>query len=140
MTFISKNSNTSCTSKYDISNDSNIQILNISSNVENFMIFNIYNEKNQKEDQEYTIERKLIFLNIFEKAIICEDFNAHHSWWNSKTQNSIRANALITWINRFNCELINISDKMTYTSHSEISQSMLDLTFATKKITNNIVD
>ena len=43
------------------------------------MIFNIYNEKNQKEDQEYTIERKLIFLNIFEKAIICEDFNAHHS-------------------------------------------------------------
>ena len=43
------------------------------------MIFNIYNEKNQEEDQKYTIERKLIVLDIFEKAIICEDFNTHHS-------------------------------------------------------------
>ena len=43
------------------------------------MILNIYNEKNQKEDQKYTMERKLIFLSIFEKAIICEDFNIHHS-------------------------------------------------------------
>ena len=43
------------------------------------MIFNIYNKKNQEEDQKYTIERKLIFLDIFEKAIICENFNAHYS-------------------------------------------------------------
>ena len=79
MTFISKNSNINCTSRYVISNYSNIQILDILSNVENFMILNIYNEKNQEEDQEYTIERKLIFLDISKKAIICEDFNAHHS-------------------------------------------------------------
>ena len=43
------------------------------------MIFNIYNEKNQEENQKYTIEQKLIFLDIFEKAIICENFNVHHS-------------------------------------------------------------
>ena len=29
---------------------------------------------------------------------------------------------------------------MTYTSHSEISQSMLDLVFATFKIAENIID
>ena len=79
MTFISKNSNRNCTSRYDISNDSDIQMLDISSNVENFIIFNIYNEKKQKEDQKYTIERKLILLDILEKAIICEDFNPHYS-------------------------------------------------------------
>ena len=42
------------------------------------MIFNVYNKKNQEEDQKHTIERELIFLDILEKAIICEDFNAHH--------------------------------------------------------------
>ena len=78
MTFISKNLKINCTARYDISNDSNIQMLNISLAINNFMIVNIYNEKNQKEDQKYTIERKLFFLKIFKKAIICKDFNAHH--------------------------------------------------------------
>ena len=71
---------------------------------------------------------------------MCGDFNAYHSWWNSKIHNSIRANALISWINRFIYELINISDKMTYTSHSGISQLVLDSTFATSNIAENIVD
>ena len=110
-------------------------MLDISSNVENFMIFNIYDEKNQEKNQKYTIERKLILLDIFEKAIIYEGFNAHHSWWNSKIQNSVRANALISWKSRFNCELINILNEMTY-----ISQSVFNLTFATLKIAENIFD
>ena len=49
MTFISKNANLNCISRYDISNDSDIQILRILSNIENFIIFNIYNEKSQDE-------------------------------------------------------------------------------------------
>ena len=115
-------------------------MLNISSNVEDFMIFNIYNEKSQDENQKYTVERTLTLIDILEKAIICEDFNAHHSWWKSKIQNSIRANELILWVNRFNCEWINILGKMTYTSHWEISQSVLGLTLATLKIAENIVN
>ena len=78
-TFVSKSANLNCTSRYNISNDSDIQVLNILSNIENFMIFNIYNEKCQNENQEYTIERKLTSIDISEKAIICGDFNAHHS-------------------------------------------------------------
>ena len=77
--FALKNANLNCTSKYNISNDSNIQMLNISSNVENFMIFNTYNEKAQDENQKYTVKRKLTTIDISEKAIICEDFNSHHS-------------------------------------------------------------
>ena len=140
MTFVSKNTNLNCTSRYNISNNSDIQVLDISSNTKDFLILNIYNEKSQEKNQKYTIERKLTSIDILEKAIICGDFNAHHSWWNSNIQNSIRSDALISWINKFNCELINISDEMTYTSHSGISQSVLDLTFATAKIAENIVD
>ena len=50
MTFISKNLTIKCIFKYDILNDSNIQMPIILSNVENIIVFNIYNEKNQKED------------------------------------------------------------------------------------------
>ena len=140
ITFVSKNAKLNCTSRYDISNDSNIQMLNILSNVENFIIFNVYKEKSQNENSNYTVERKLTSIDISKKAIICEDSNVHHSWWNSKIQNSIRANELISWINRFNCELINSSNEMTYTSHLDISQSVLDLTFANSKMTENIVN
>ena len=103
------------------------------------MIFNIYNEKFQDEDQKYPVEQKLTTMDISEKANLCEDFNAHHDNIR-KYQNSICAIELISWINRFNCKLINISNKMTYKSHLGISQSVLDSTFATSKIAENIVD
>ena len=51
MTFISKKANLKSISRYDISNDSNIQMLNILSNIENFTIFNIYNEKSAKQHE-----------------------------------------------------------------------------------------
>ena len=47
---------------------------------------------------------------------------------------------MVSWINRFNCELINSPDKMTDTSHLGISQSVLDLTFAPFHMAENIVD
>ena len=53
-------------------------MLDILSNVENFIIFNVYDEKSQDENQDYTVERKLTSIDIPEKAIICGDFNAHH--------------------------------------------------------------
>ena len=140
ITFGSKNAKLNCTPRYHISNDSDIQVLDISSNVENFIIFNVYNEKSHDKNQNYTVEQKLTSIDISEKAIICEDFNAHHSWWDSKIQNSIRASELISWVNRFNCKLINSSNEMTYTSHLDISQSVLDLTFADLKMAENIVD
>ena len=47
MTFVSKNAKLNCISKYDISKDSIIQMLNILSNI----------EKSQDENQNYTVER-----------------------------------------------------------------------------------
>ena len=45
-----------------------------------------------------------------------------------------------SWINRSNCELIKISNKMTYISHLDISQFVLDLIFTTLNFAENIVD
>ena len=53
-------------------------MLNILSNVQNFIMFKIYNEKSQDEDPKYTVEQNLKTIDISEKAIICENFNAHY--------------------------------------------------------------
>ncbi len=140
VTFVSKKFIFFVTSRSNLCLNTNIQILNISkTNIENFTVFNVYNKKSQKSSSEkYTIERKLTTINLTKNSIICEDFNAHHQRWNSRITSSVRANALIDWLNKFNCELINISNKYTFTD--ENSNSVIDLTFATidlaSKITN----
>ena len=53
-------------------------MLNILSNLENCMIFKIYNQKSQDKDKKVTVERKLTTIDISEKAIICKDFNTHY--------------------------------------------------------------
>ena len=58
ITFVSKNAKLNCNSRCNISNDSNIHMLNISSNVKNIINLNIYNENFQDENQKYTVERK----------------------------------------------------------------------------------
>ena len=140
ITFVSKSFQYSVTSRSDLCSDTNIQILNISgTNIENFSILNVYNEKCQKTNSnEYTIERKLITIELSQNSIICDDFNAHHRWWNSRIESSIKANSLIEWLNKFNCELINISDEYTFTR--ETSNSVIDLTFATSTLASKIIN
>jgi hypothetical protein len=140
MTFVSKIFKFSVTSRSNLCSDTNIQILNISkTNIENLIILNVYNEKCQKSNSdEYTIERKLETIDLTKNSIICEDFNAHHQWWNSKITSSIRANVLIEWLNKFNCELINISDEFTFTR--ENSNSVIDLIFATLDLASKITN
>ena len=114
--FVSKKCEFVVTSRSDLMSDTDIQILNISNiDLENLTIINVYNEKNQKTDSnEYTIERSLSSINLTENSIICEDFNAHHQWWNSKINSEIRSKVLIEWLSKFKCELINTSDEITF--------------------------
>lgn len=138
LSFVSKKLEFSITPRPDISSDSDIQVLNISgTNIDNFTILNVYNEKCLKENSnEYTIERELINIELTQNSIICGDFNAHHSWWNSKINNSIRSNALIAWLQKFKCELINTPDEFTFRRGN--SKSIIDLTFITPNLINSI--
>ncbi len=128
----------SITPRSNLCSNTNIQILNISeTNIQNFIVLNIYNEKSQKSNSnDYTIERKLQTIDLTRNSIICDDFNAHHQWRNSRITSSIRANVLIEWLDKFNCELINISNEYTFTR--ENSNSVIDLTFATVELASKI--
>ena len=59
MTFVLKKSTLKITFKLDITNNSNIQILHITNiDIENCMIYNIFNKKNQlsSTSNEYTVD------------------------------------------------------------------------------------
>ena len=81
----------------DLCKDSNIIILDIlNSEIPDFQIMNIYNEKSLKENyNDWTLNRILPYIKPQKYLIICGDFNAHHSWWNLDVSNSIRANELV---------------------------------------------
>ncbi len=85
------------TLRLDISMNSDLQAITISINKssETVLLLNIYNEKSQEEDSDiWIVERKLKDIQLFSKSIICNDFNAHHTWWNSEVEHSIRATVL----------------------------------------------
>ena len=81
MIFVSKKSTLKITFKSDISNNSDFQILHITDiDIDDCMIINIYNEKNQfSTSNKYTIERILKKIELSTNLIICDDFNAYHA-------------------------------------------------------------
>jgi hypothetical protein len=83
----------------DLIADSDIIIIDVSdSNIETFQIINLYNEKSLDPDSDstnYTVKRNLHNIQILKETLICEDFNAHHSWWNSSITNPVRSDSLI---------------------------------------------
>jgi len=81
-----------------------------------------------------TLDRCLIAIQLPSRAVICEDFNAHHAWWNFTVKNLIRSIFLINWLKIQNCELLNTPDQNTYTHHSKNSTSVIDLTFVTPSL------
>ena len=145
MAFVTKRNTAdmTVTPRPDICHDSDIQVLDISTNdLPNLLIFNVYNGKQiGSEDHEYTVERKLSTIELPARAIICGDFNAHHSWWNSRVNNPVRADALVQWLKQQNCELINTPDESTYQQYcTNGASSVLDLTFATQATAEIVTD
>ena len=135
MIFINKNrQNFVYTLRLNIFINLNLQTITIfiNNSLETVLLFNIYNEKLQEEDSDmWTVKRKLKDIQLFSKFIVCEDFNAHHAWWNSEVENSVRATVLTQWLEIQDCELLNTFDEFTYTHYSENSSSVINLTFTT---------
>jgi exonuclease III len=137
--FARKNTPYNYIARPDISNNSDILILQVSGlGISPFQLINIYNEKGLGENQEWTIKRSLQTLKPEKRSIICGDFNAHHSWWNSRISNPIRCLELIPWLERFNFELKNIEDLATFHRSNTENTSVIDLTFATTAIESEI--
>ena len=145
MAFITKRNTVdmTVTPRPEICQDSDVQVLDISINdLPNLLIFNVYNEKQiGSENHKYTVERKLSTVELPARAIICGDFNAHHSWWNSRVNNPVKADALVQWLKQQKCELINTPDESTYQKYcTNGASSVLDLTFATQATAEIVTD
>ena len=137
--FVTKcNSKLQCTPRTDRINDSDLQIIEITiDEVRKVQIFNLYNEKSLNDRETYTIDRLLVkYQPISTDQFICGDFNAHHSWWNSKIQHAIRSESLVKWLKLNKCSLINTHDLYTFFIHSGKSSFIIDLRFANSKIEN----
>ncbi len=81
----------------DLCKDNNIIILDIlNSEIPDFQIMNIYNEKSLRENcNDWILNRILPHIKPQKHLIIYGDFNAHHSQQNLNVSNSIKANELI---------------------------------------------
>ena len=142
--FVTKcNPKLQCTPRTDLIDDSDMQIIEITiDEVRKVQIINIYNEKSQNDRETYTTDRLLIKYQptSTDQFVICGDFNAHHNWWNSKTQHAIRSENLVKWLKINKCNLINTPDLCTFYAYSGSSSSVIDLTFANSKIENAITN
>ena len=138
--FARKLSNYKFCHRTDLTSDSDIIIIDVSgSNIKTFQIINIYNEKNlnTESDISYTAERSLQYIDLTMKTLVTEDFNAHHSWWNSSITSSKNTNSLISWLKSNNFELVNESDIQTC---SRSNNSVINLAFITKKLYSQVSD
>jgi len=74
--------------KSDLYSDTDMLIIDINdslnSNTEVIQLINVYNEKSLSENNnEWTVKRSLQNIIPAKNTIVCGDFNAHYSWWNS---------------------------------------------------------
>ena len=110
--------------------------------IQPFYIINIYNELNNSinnnNNKERTIERALIPLKLDKPALIGGDFNAYHYLWNSSIIHPIRASNLVKWIKKENLDILNNLDISTFSRLNTRSKSIIDLTLATKYLSNRL--
>jgi hypothetical protein len=139
--FARKDTKYSYTARPDIINDPDLLILTISGRgVAPFQLINIYNEEGLGTNKDWTVKRSLQDIQPDLRTIICGDFNAHHSWWNSTISSPIRCQELIPWLERYNFELKNGIDIATChpPNANEDTISIIDLILATKAIEADI--
>ncbi len=134
----------------DICKDTDIIALEIYGQLERFLLFNIYNEKQLDENSgtqrnsRTTISRAILELEIdlpFPFVLI-GDYNLHHTRQNALARNpSKEAEELVDWLDKNNCQLLN-SDKQegTFYRSNIRGKSIIDLAFYLGNFQENTQD
>ena len=95
------------------------------------LIYNIYNQKDMGGN--HTLEwlfPSQMMMTLPHNCIFAGDFNAYHTWWNSRTQHPKHADALVTLMERNSFDLVNKEDTLMHFPTNGNQLSVLDLTFA----------
>jgi len=122
----------------DISDDPDVLAVDIKDQGTSFLLLNIYNEKDQGESSQHTVERRLTRVHLDQPAIVCGDFNAHHPWWDPSIETTIRAEGLVDWVDSQDLDLLNTPGTGTFYRPYLSRESVLDLTFASPGLVDRI--
>ena len=87
-------------------------------------------------NNKWTVKRSLQNIISVKNTIVCEDFNSHHSWWNSAVSDSDfrKAAVLVKWLKNHCFDLQNESDNEIFHKDNLIRNSVIDLVFSTQNI------
>jgi hypothetical protein len=126
--------------RYDLCNNPDTQVIKVLNNTEPFYIVNVYNERRLIEGstvQQYTVVWLLQYLQFDLLAIVAGDFNAYYSWWNSTSCYRIQhTRILVDWLRRIQANLLVDSEVTnqyggTFYRSNLQTESIIDLAFNT---------
>lgn len=121
--------------------DPDCQAVSVSSASFEFNLINIYNEDDQQESPERTIERCLLSKQLPANTLLLGDFNTHDPWWDPLCPSiSPGATTFINWIETQGLELLNTPGVGTFFRPNMSRESVLDLSFATSGLAGKIQD
>ena len=110
-------------------------------NIINIQLINIYNATHPNILNSIpTIQRRGLLPNRLKNTIILEDFNIHHPWWDPLAPLSANSSYLLDIIEKYSLNLINTLGEGTFYRPHMTIPSVIDLTFATQGIVNQIQD
>ena len=145
--YISQHTRLQYKNRPDLSLDPDLQILEITGTTEPFLLIHMYNEKeqgatNSQTPTARTIARKLLPLQQHLQALglpflLAGDCNCHGFLWNTSiTNESSEARQFTTWLQFFNCMLLNTEQEGTFFRSNLTSTSIIDLAFVSGFQTN----
>lgn len=113
-------------------NDPDILAVKLKNTNFNINIINIYNQKNQKpENNLTTIMRHRLAMKIPSNTIIVGDFNEHHPNWDPYYPRSSGAESLLDWMEEQCLSVSNIVGQGTFFRPHMALPSVIDLTLVT---------
>ena len=138
VTYVNRNSPYEITSRTDIISDPDIQIFEVTTHLESFLIIHVYNEKRTAPGETHTTLQRLFQaqIQINMPFLLLGDLNLHHSWWNPMVSNpSSQATELFQFLKGYEANLLvepEVIEEFGGTFHRSNTRntSIIDLAFS----------
>ena len=117
--------------------DPDLQVIDIMHGTGSINLINIYNQSREHGRTIHCFSEDLLQNP---KTILLGDFNMHHPRWEPESNGSHESDLFVEWLDGLNMELINNPGQGTFFRSHMMKPTVIDLTFASTSITNQIVD
>jgi hypothetical protein len=120
--------------------DPDCLIIDIITGNQKIQLINLYNEKDLRNTEVYTLNRGVIPTPLYQNSIILGDFNTHHPWWDPLARKSAWADDLVEWITDNNLLLLNTPGTGTFYRPNMARPTVIDLTLSTSSLLDRVQD